>query len=163
MSTIDPIVQDTPPPSGGSRRRRARWLVAIAVVLAVLGVGYLFAQNYTSKLYALAPGGTLPVQGAITVKAPPDRVHDHRGRILLVTVSLRSVQPFSYVFDQLDPNVQVVNQRDLVGNSKPSQLGQVNAVQMETSTQTAAIVALRRLGYRAVSYTHLTLPTILLV
>jgi PDZ domain-containing protein len=117
-------------------------------VVVVLGVAYLFAQNYTSKLYALAPGGTLPVQGAITVKAPPSQVHDHRGRILLVTVSLRSVQPLTYVFDQLDPNVQVVNQRDLVGNAKPNQLGQADAVQMQTSTDTAAVVALRRLGYQ---------------
>jgi PDZ domain-containing protein len=117
-------------------------------VLVVLGVGYLLAQNYTSKLYALAPGGTDPVQEAITVKASADKVHEHKGRILLVTVSLRSVQPFSYVFDQLDPDVQVVNQRTLVGNSKPSQLGQINAVQMQTSTQTAVIVALRRLGYK---------------
>jgi PDZ domain-containing protein len=113
----------------------------------VLGVAYLFAQNYTSKLYALAPGGTQAVQGAITVKAPPDQLHNHKGRILLVTVSLRSVQPLTYVFDQLDPNVQVVNQRDLVGTAKPSQLGQQDAVQMETSTETAAVVALRRLGY----------------
>jgi PDZ domain-containing protein len=114
----------------------------------VLGVAYLLAQNYTSKLYALAPGGTLPVQGAITVKAPVTQVHNHQGRILLVTVSLRSVQPLTYVLDQLDPNVQVVNQRDLIGNSKPSQQGQVDAVQMGTSTQTAAVVALRRLGYQ---------------
>jgi PDZ domain-containing protein len=114
----------------------------------VLGFAYLLAQNYTSKLYALAPGGTQPVQGAITVKAPATQVHNHQGRILLVTVSLRSVQPFTYVFDQLDPNVQVVNQRDLIGNSKPSQQGQVDAVQMDTSTRTAAVVALRRLGYQ---------------
>jgi PDZ domain-containing protein len=120
----------------------------VAVAAVVLGVAYLLAQNYTSKLYALAPGGTLPVQGAITVKAPATQVHNHLGRILLVTVSLRSVQPFTYVFDQLDPNVQVVNQRDLIGNSKPSQQGQVDAVQMDTSTQTAAVVALQRLGYK---------------
>jgi PDZ domain-containing protein len=117
-------------------------------VAVVLGIAYLVAQNYTSKLYALAPGGTLPVQGAITVKAPPYQVHNHNGRILLVTVSLRSVQPFTYVFDQLDPNIQVVHQRDLIGNSKPSQQGKVDAVEMDTSTQTAAVVALRHLGYQ---------------
>jgi PDZ domain-containing protein len=34
-----------------------------------------------------------------------------------------------------------------VGSSKPSQLNEVNAVQMQTSTQTAVIVALQELGY----------------
>src|SRR3974377_2242899 len=102
------MVQDPPPASGPEPRRRSRWLVPIALVVAVLGVAYLFAQNYTSKLYALAPGSTEPVQGAITVKAAPGQVHDHKGRILLVTVSLRTVQPLTYVFDRLDPNVQVV-------------------------------------------------------
>jgi len=35
----------------------------------------------------------------------------------------------------------------LTGNTPPSQLNQLNAVEMQTSTQTAVIVALRRLGY----------------
>ena len=143
-----PTGVEPPSPAAEKSRRRPRWLVPIAVAAVVLGIAYLVAQNYTSKLYALAPGGTLPVQGAITVKAPPNQVHNHNGRILLVTVSLRSVQPITYVFDQLDPNVQVVHQRDLIGNSKPSQQGQVDAVQMDTSTQTAAVVALRHLGYQ---------------
>lgn len=142
------MLQDPPRPEEARRKRRPRWLVPIAVLVVVLAVGYLLAQNYTSNLFALAPGNTLPVQDAITVKAPADQVHEHKGQILLVTVSLRSVQPLSYIFDQLDPNVQVVNQHVLVGNSNPSQLGQINAVQMQTSTQTAVIVALRRLGYK---------------
>src|SRR6202011_379869 len=79
---------------------------------------------------------------------PPGQTHDHKGRILLVTVALRSVPPLEYLGDRLNPDVQIVNEKALVGNSKPSQLNQANQVAMQNSSQTAVIVALRRLRYK---------------
>ncbi len=114
--------------------------------MVLVGTGYLVAAHYTSDLYALAPGSAQPVGGAISVKGPT-KTYTHSGEILFVTVSLRTVDPVGFIFDKLNPNVEVVHQKVLVGNAKPSQLNQVDAVQMQTSTQTAVIVALRRLGY----------------
>jgi PDZ domain-containing protein len=87
------------------------------------------------------------VKDYITIK-PPGQVHDHKGRILLVTVSLRTVHPLDYLQDKLNPDIQVVNERALVGNAKPSQLNQANQVAMQNSTQTAVIVSLERLNYK---------------
>jgi Lon-like protease len=143
------MVQDGPPEQSSPPVRRSwfsRRLIALFVVVAVLASGYLVAAHLTSDLYALAPGSATPVAGAISFKGSA-KTYTHAGEIFYVTVSLRTVDPVGYVLDQLDHNVQVVHEKALVGTSKPSQLNQVDAVQMQTSTQTAAIVALRRLGY----------------
>jgi PDZ domain-containing protein len=116
--------------------------------MLLAGIGYLVAQRYTSHLLALTPGSATPVNDAISVK-PAMVAHPHRGRILFVTVALRSVGPFDYLPDKLNSDIQVVDQKVLVPpNSKPSQLNQLNAVEMQNSTQVAEIVSLRRLGYK---------------
>jgi Lon-like protease len=156
VTTIDPMVQDPSlpegpapgdPPTGTRRPRRPRWLTVLAIVLAVVAIGYAIGQRYTSHLYALAPGSAPSVKDYITIKAP-GQVHDHKGRILLVTVALRTVHPLDYLQDKLNPDIQIVNERALVGNAKPSQLNQANQVAMQNSTQTAVIVSLQRLGYK---------------
>ena len=154
VSTIDPMLQDPSPPSGSAPpnespprpRRRRRWLIALAIVVVVLGIAYLVGQRYTSDLYALAPGSAPPARDYITVK-PPTPVHVHKGKILLVTVSERTVGPIDYLLDKTNPDIQIVQIKKLTGNSKPSQLNLQNQVDMQDSTQTAAIVALQRLGY----------------
>jgi len=122
-------------------------VVALAIVLVVSGIGYALGERYTSHLFALAPGSAPPVNEYITIR-PPGQVHPHKGRILLVTVSLQTVQPLNYLLDKLNPDIQVINQSALVGSAKPSQLNQANEVAMQNSTNTAVIVALQRLGYK---------------
>jgi PDZ domain-containing protein len=149
VTTIDPMVQDGPPeqsPASARPSRRPRRLIALAAVIAILVAGYIVAVHKTSNLYAEAPGSASPVAPLITVKGPT-KTYTHPGQILFVTVSLRSVGPFNYIFDKLNHDVTMVTQRQLLGSAKPSQLNQVDAIQMQTSTQTAVIVALRRLGY----------------
>lgn len=156
MTTIDPMVQDpslpegpapTDPPGESRRPRRSRWLTALAILLALFAIAYAIGNRYTSHLYALAPGSAPPVKDYITIKAP-GQVHEHKGRILMVTVALRTVHPLDYLQDKLNPDIQVVNERALVGNAKASQLNQANQVAMQNSTQTAVIVSLERLGYK---------------
>jgi PDZ domain-containing protein len=142
------MVPEPPPSDQRPQSRRPRWLVALTIFILVAGLGYFFAQRYTSHLLALTPGSATPVTDAISVK-PTTIAHTHRGRILFVTVALRTVGPFDYFPDKLNSDIQIVDQKVLVPpNSKPSQLNQLNAVEMQNSTQVAEIVALRRLGYQ---------------
>jgi PDZ domain-containing protein len=146
VTTIEPMVQDQSPAELTAPARRPRWLIVLTIVTLLVGTAFLVTQRYTSHLYALAPGSAPSVEKSITIKSP-GVVHPHKGRILLVTVALRTVQPLSYLADRLDHNVQIVDERALVGPAKPSQLNQANQVAMSNSTQTAVIVALQRLGY----------------
>jgi PDZ domain-containing protein len=148
VTTTDPMVPDdfgaiasTGPP------RRRRWLVpTIAIVLVVLTLAYVIANHFTSSYAAIAPGDAVPVQQYITV--PPDKLHTHKGKVLLVTVSLLGVTPFGWIADKLNSDVQILKVQQLTGNTPPSQLNQLNAVEMQNSTQTAVVVALTRLGYK---------------
>jgi PDZ domain-containing protein len=116
-------------------------LIALAIVVVVLGIAYVVGQRYTSDLYALAPGSAPPAGDYITVK-PPTTVHVHKGKILLVTVSERTVGPIDYLLDKTNPDIQIVQIKKLTGNSKPSQLNLQNQVDMQDSTQTAPITSL---------------------
>lgn len=131
----------TPPP------RRRRWLLpTVAIIVIVLAIGYAVANHFTSYYEAIAPGDALPVQRYISV--PSDKLHKHDGKLLLVTVSLLNVRPLGWIADKLNHDVQILKVQDLTGPTPPSQLNQLNAVEMQTSEQTAVIVALRRFGYK---------------
>ena len=137
MTTTDPMLQDGPPeqtPAPVRPSRRRRRLIAVLVVVVILVAGYIVAVHQTSNLYAEAPGSASPVAPLIAIKGPT-ATDTHRGQILFVTVSLRTVGPFDYVFDKLDHDITMVTQKQLLGSAKPSQLNQVDAVQMQTSTQ----------------------------
>jgi PDZ domain-containing protein len=146
VTTIDPMVLDGIGADPGTLPRRRRWfLPTVAIIVIVLAIAYGVANHYTKNYYAIAPGDAQPVQRYITV--PPDKLHKKAGRILLVTVSLLTVQPLSWISDKLNSDIQLLKVEQITGNSPPSQLNQLNAVEMQNSTQTAVIVALRRLGY----------------
>jgi Lon-like protease len=148
VTTIEPMVPDGFGSNAASRpRRRHRWfLPTLIIFLAVVSVAYLVANHYTSKYDAIAPGSAQPVKPFISV--PPDKIHQHNGKILLVTVSLLNVTPLGWIADKLNPDIQILKVEELTGPTPPSQLNQLNAVEMQTSTQTAVIVALRRFGYK---------------
>jgi PDZ domain-containing protein len=147
VTTTDAMVPDgfgaepSPP-----RRQRPLLVPTVAIIVILLVSGYAIADHYTAHLFAIAPGEARPVQPYIS--APPDKLHRHPGRILLVTVALLTVRPLNWITDKLNSDIQIVKEVQLTGNSPASQLNQINAVEMQTSTQTAVIVALRRLGYK---------------
>lgn len=147
MTTIDPMVPDgirTIPDSPPAPRRR--WaLPTLVVIVAVLGVGYGVANHFTKQYYAIAPGEAQSVQPFISV--PPAKLHPSHGRILLVTVSLLNVLPITWIGDKLNPDIQILKAEEITGNTPPGQLNALDAVEMQTSTQTAVVVALSRLGY----------------
>ncbi|MGH9125933.1 MAG: PDZ domain-containing protein [Acidimicrobiales bacterium] len=148
MTTTNQIV---PEKTGGfwttTPARKRNWVLPLLVtILIALSVGYVVANHYTQKLFAITPGTAQTVQPFISV--PKDKLHTDSGKILLVTVFQESINPFTWIGDKLDHNVEILHVEQLTGNTPASQLNAEDQVQMETSTQTAVVVALRRLGYQ---------------
>jgi PDZ domain-containing protein len=130
--------------------RRRRWprrlLVALVAVLVVALIG---ATVYHLDEVALGPGEAVPVTGPHgLISVPPSRSHPVNGRILLTTVSLSNVRAINWVFDKLNPNVALVPASEVYGPLSSSQFQQLDEAAMTLSQQTAAVVALRELGYQ---------------
>jgi Lon-like protease len=115
--------------------------------LLVASVGCLILQYKARDYFALSPG-TAPDVSEL-VKVPTDRAHFHRGNLLLVTVALRiKLTPLEYLIDQVDPNVDLVSAKAVLGSTPRNQLTQENDELMSESTQAAVAVALRKLGFQ---------------
>jgi Lon-like protease len=127
--------------------RRPRWLIVLTGFLLVASIGCLVLQYKARDYFALSPGTAPDVSELI--KVPADRAHPHRGKLLLVTVALRlKLTPFEYLIDQLDPNIDLVSAKAILGSTPRNQLTQENDQLMSESAQAAIAVAMRRIGYQ---------------
>ncbi|MDQ1426984.1 MAG: hypothetical protein QOK39_460, partial [Acidimicrobiaceae bacterium] len=77
----------------------------MAIIVVVLAIGYAVANHYTANYYAIAPGDAQSVQRYVTV--PPAKAHKHPGHVLLVTVSLLTVRPLTWISDKLNSDIQI--------------------------------------------------------
>ncbi|PLS75010.1 MAG: hypothetical protein CYG61_09860 [Actinobacteria bacterium] len=126
-----------PPPP----RRFLRWsLPALALLIALLA-----GVSFTLPYYALAPGSARQVNDLIGV--PSDRAFPPRGKVFLATVALSRVTPLEALRGWLDPATEVVPEERILGPVRRGQFNQLNLQAMDDSKQTAAVVALRRLGF----------------
>lgn len=145
MNTIESMVvrgplawQPLPPPPP---RHFLRWaLPGVILLLAMLA-----AVSFTLPYYAIAPGSARQVNDLIDV--PENRAFPPRGRVLLATVSLSRVTPFEAVQGWLDTDTDVVPEKRILGPVRRRQFNRLNLRAMDDSKQTAAVVALRRLGF----------------
>ena len=103
------------------------------------------AAYFTLPYVSLAPGSA----GSITslLKVPADRSHPPRGEFLITTVSLKQTTVYDAIQGWLDPDIDVLPEEALFGNVDPDQYSQIAREDMNTSKQSAVVVALRRLGY----------------
>jgi len=125
-----------PPP-----RHFLRWaLAALALLVALLA-----AITFTLPYYAIAPGSARQVNDLIAV--PKGRAFPPLGKVFLATVSLSRVTPLEALQGWLDPDTDVVPEERILGPVRRRQFNQLNLQAMDDSKQTAAVVALRRLGY----------------
>lgn len=145
MNTIDPMVvpgplgrEESPPP------RRRRFLLWALPVLA-LSVALLASVTIAMPYYAIAPGSARQVNDLIDV--PEDRAFPPRGRVFLATVALSRVTAMGALQGWLDSDTDIVPEERILGPVRRRQFNQVNLQAMDDSKQTAAVVALRRLGY----------------
>lgn len=177
MPTTEPIPQDQPARSEwtGECHRRPRWISILAVVVLVLliaggvGIAFVGAKGY----YALVPGTApqltqnaecRPAGGGsyldlpdgrpcVRISLPPGRAHTLDGSLYMVNVLVGPATPVQYVLgkigllDTFDQGAQLVPAKAVLGTTPPDQLACQAAQQMTGSTSSAAVVALRHLGY----------------
>lgn len=131
----------SPPPGRG---RRLAWaLGGLFAVLVAAAVGSLFVRL---PYYALAPGSVRDTGPLISVDGnetfPPD------GQVEFTTVSVRGrLTVWGALAGWLDPAVSVVPEDQVLSDRSPEENRQINLQLMDTSKQTATLVALRELGY----------------
>ncbi|MHB8293792.1 MAG: YlbL family protein [Acidimicrobiales bacterium] len=120
-----------------------KWRMALAGAL-VAGLSVV-ATTVPLPYYAMSPGVTLPVASLVSV--PGGRAHVLNGRLLMTTVSIARLRPVQLPLALVNPSIEVLPQREVLGNLPPSQLYRADLAQMSVSKQAAEVVALRRLGY----------------
>ena len=111
----------------------------------------VFATYVTVPYYAIAPGSAIDTAQFVTVDGA--RSHPAEGKILLTTVSLGKVTLWEAIEGWLDPGVDVVQERVIIGDRDidEQQLREENLQLMADSRQKAIGVALEQLGYDAVT------------
>lgn len=129
-------------PPAPPRKSRAA-LIGIPLVLLAL-VGWQVSMVRLPYL-ALAPGTAGSI--ASLLKVPDGRNHPPRGEILITTVSLRRATVFYALTGWLDPDIDVLPEADVIGDVDPEQYTKDAQVDMQSSKEAAAVLALRRLGH----------------
>lgn len=146
MDTIEPMVVRSPlgwEPAAPPERRP---LVSTVVVLSMLLVAVLLSSRLSLPYYALAPGAAREVDTLI--EANGTKLYKTKGEVLLTTISLYQVSPLQAVEGWLRPDVDVVPQQQILPPEvSDREYQQYNFDVMDSSKQTAIIVALRRLGH----------------
>ncbi|MDP3984897.1 MAG: S16 family serine protease [Acidimicrobiia bacterium] len=123
-----------------------RWPLAAALAAVFLAAGAIGAWSINLPYYAFSGG---PVGDAIAaVKVEEVEVFASSGELMLLTVSGQEVNPFEAVVAGFDPDVDLVS-REAVRppDETDEEFVLRNRSLMDTSTQTAIILALRRSGF----------------
>lgn len=149
------------------------WLsLAIAVILiadvyAVLNTGahgyYIFSPG-TAPTITTSNLCRAPQQGADLVlpdgtpcarlDVPADKAHRINGRLYMVDVFVGPATPLDFLLDKIglldsvNSGAQLVPSRSVLGSTPRAQLGCQDTQQMQGATSYAAVVAVRRLGYK---------------
>ncbi len=132
--------EEGPPP-----RRRRRWWIPLLIVAALLVSTVIGASLITVPYYGIAPGDARPVAPRIQVDGA--QTFATEDQILFVTVSIPHLTALGAVVGWLDPNVDVVPEKAILGTETPSENRQTNLRLMGYSKDFATYVALERLGF----------------
>ncbi|MBV9411741.1 MAG: PDZ domain-containing protein [Acidimicrobiia bacterium] len=127
------------------RRRRRWWLVPVILLAIALIAGMFIRLPYDT----IAPGSSRQVNDVVLVKGGPS--YPPKGQILETTVSVRErVTPYEVLFGWLSPDIDVISEKQIRGNTPPKQYEQENVEAMSDSKKVAEAVALQHLGYNVV-------------
>jgi PDZ domain-containing protein len=153
--TTDEIVLAGPDGGGGGETdawtrppapRRRRWWLVPLVLLAIVAVAAAFIRL---PYDTIAPGSSRQVNDVILIKGGPS--YPPHGQIMETTVAVRErVTPYDILFGWLSPDIDVVSEKKVRGNTPPRQYEQQNVEAMADSKKVAEAVALEHLGYKVV-------------
>ena len=136
-----------PPPLPTYHQPPVPWwpIAAVAAAVVAIVVGMTVQVPYIAE----APGGSAAVNSLVHVKGGPS--YEPKGEIDFVTVSLRHPTIIEAIQGWLDPTVDVVPQKRLLGKDvTPSKYHQLSLEAMATSKQKAVAVAFEQLGYTVI-------------
>jgi PDZ domain-containing protein len=121
-------------------------VTAVVAVLALIGL--VFALNfYKLPVVALSPG---PMEDVLThLKVEGSPVYDSEGKLYLTSVGIDdNVRFYEALLDMANRDVELLPREDLYPEEQDSdEIDRENAVLMDTSKETATVVALREVGY----------------
>ena len=122
-------------------------LVVVAVVLSTLLVAAGFVSALVRLPYqSIGPGSTRAVNDLVEVSG--HETYPPEGEILYATVSVRErVSALQALIGWLDPDTDVVPEKDVRGDIPRDRYRQLNVEAMSDSKTTAQVVALTHLGY----------------
>jgi Lon-like protease len=121
------------------------WWVG-GVVLLGMAAAVFAAFTVRIGYFEFRPGSARPTAELVSV-GPDVETHPPAGEIAFTTVSLRQSTLASYLWAWFDDDIQVVEERLILGDRSPQENRQFNLQLMDTSKQDAIRVALLELGY----------------
>jgi PDZ domain-containing secreted protein len=101
------------------------------------------------------PTGTPNGVACARISVPQGRGHAINGSLYMVDVIVGESSPFQYLLGKLgllrsfDQGAEMVPAKSVLGSTPPDQLSCQGSQQMTGATSSAAVVALRQLGYQA--------------
>lgn len=126
------------------RQRMTAGVGGVVLVVVVLALNF-----YRLPIVALSPGPAEDVLSRVKVQGAT-QVYDSKGRFYLTSVGIDDdVRFFEAILDLANRDVQLHNRSDIYPEGESTQqVNQQNADDMDESKVLAAVVALRKLGYR---------------
>lgn len=139
----DDASMDAVVPEVARRRHRRRYVYGTMVGLLLVAV---IAANFVRlPYYVISPGSVRPTQDAVRVEGRPS--YDDAGEIGYTTISSGEATAWSALVGWLDPARDVFPTQDYLGDQSHEDSRKMNLALMDSSKQTAEVVALRQLGY----------------
>lgn len=159
--------------AGWSRRLHPfTWIMTVVLVAVLIGDGLAWLALRADAYYVFSPG-TAPVittnssckdsgggnlslpngTPCARLDVPAGLAHPIKGGLLMVDVYVGPATPLDYLRSKLgaigalEEGTQLVPRHAVLGSTPQSQLGCQDTQQMQGSTSSAAVVAVRRLGY----------------
>lgn len=134
-----------PPPDPRIVRRRRR-VMATAIATGVVTTSLVIAGLVRLPYYTIAPGSVRSTEGLVAIDGA-DAYRDTGGDVSFTTVSIAEATALTLALGWLDPTVEVLPRQTALGGQEPEENRKRNLEMMNTSKQTAQVVALRKLGY----------------
>jgi len=164
-------VPQTDEPGGTSARV---WVLPLVVALMLLVGGWVAIDRGTNGYYVFAPGTAPQITNSpqcrsdagsgdlvlpdgtpcALISVPANRSHPISGSLYMVDVLVGPANPYQYVLSKLgllhtfEDGTQLVPKGEVLGSTPAPQLSCQDAQEMAGATSSAAVVALRRLGYQ---------------